>query len=109
MPRCGHVGTGERARRGGIDRAASCRGFGDLATIRMLIESGADVNAANRRKATPQFWALHDMTEVALLPEYGANVNAKNVDGRTPVYPRLANTGSSDKPLSQRCVYRRRL
>jgi ankyrin repeat protein len=61
-------------------------GFGDVATMKMLIERGADTNAANRRKSTPLFWALHDEAKVRLLLEHGANVNAKTVDGRTPVF-----------------------
>src|SRR5262249_19070759 len=42
-------------------------GFGDVATMKMLIERGADANAANRRKSTPLFWALHDEAKVRLL------------------------------------------
>lgn len=61
-------------------------GFGDVATIRLLLERGADVNAGNRRKSTPLFWALRDEAKVRLLLEHGANVSAKTIDGRTPVY-----------------------
>jgi ankyrin repeat protein len=61
-------------------------GFGDLATMRLLLERGADANAGNRRKSTPLFWALRDEAKVRLLLEHGANVNAKTIDGRTPAY-----------------------
>lgn len=61
-------------------------GFGNLATMRMLIEHGADANAGNNRKSTPLFWAISDEAKVRLLMEHGANVNAKTVDGRSPIY-----------------------
>src|SRR5215813_15050660 len=61
-------------------------GFGDLATMRLLLEKGADVNAGNKRKSTPIFWSLNDESKVRLLVEHGANVNAQSNDGRTPVY-----------------------
>ncbi len=61
-------------------------GFGDIATMKLLIERGADVNAGNRRKSTPLFWALRDEAKVRLLLDRGANVSAKTIDGRTAVY-----------------------
>jgi ankyrin repeat protein len=61
-------------------------GFGNLATMKLLLEHGADANADNKRKSTPLFWSLHDEAKVRLLLEHGANVNARNVDGRTPIY-----------------------
>src|SRR5262249_28198143 len=54
-------------------------GFGRLATMKLLLDAGADVNAANRRKSTPLFWALHDEAKVRLLLERGADINAKTV------------------------------
>jgi ankyrin repeat protein len=60
--------------------------FGDLATMRLLIEKGADVNSVNRRKSPPLFWALHDPAKVALLLEHGADLKLKSIDGRTAVY-----------------------
>ena len=54
--------------------------------MELLLDHGADVNAANRRKSTPLLWALHDVAKVRLLLEHGANVNAKTIDGRTAVY-----------------------
>ena len=61
-------------------------GFGNLATMELLLDRGADTNAGNKRKSGPLFWALHDESKVRLLLARGASVNAKNVDGRTPLY-----------------------
>jgi ankyrin repeat protein len=61
-------------------------GFGNLATMKFLLEHGADANAGNKRKSTPLFWALGDEGKVRLLLDHGANVNARAIDGRTPVY-----------------------
>ena len=60
--------------------------FGSLASMRLLLEHGAEVNAGNKRKSTPLFWALHDEAKVRLLLDRGANVSARAVDGRTPIY-----------------------
>lgn len=61
-------------------------GFGNLATMKLLLDHGAGANAGNKRKATPLFWALHDEAKVRLLLDHGANVNASSIDGRTPAY-----------------------
>ena len=65
-------------------------GFGSTATIKLLLDKGADVNAANRRKSTPLFWAIHDEAKVRLLLERGADINAKTVDGLTLMYQAAA-------------------
>ncbi len=65
-------------------------GFGDSATMKLLLDRGADVNAANRRKSTPLFWALREEAKVRLLLDRGANVSVKTIDGRTPVYQAAA-------------------
>lgn len=61
-------------------------GFDNLATMNLLLERGAEVNAGNKRKSTPLFWSLNDESKVRLLVEHGTNVNAQSNDGRTPVY-----------------------
>src|SRR5690348_1330624 len=42
-------------------------GFGDLQTMKLLLDHGADVNAGNKRKSTALFWALYDDAKVRLL------------------------------------------
>ena len=42
-------------------------GFGNLATMKLLLEHGADPNAGNKRRSTPLLWALHDEDKVRLL------------------------------------------
>jgi len=61
-------------------------GFGTISEMKLLLDKGADVNAANRRKSTPLFWGIHDAAKVAMLLERGANANARTVDGRTPAH-----------------------
>jgi ankyrin repeat protein len=61
-------------------------GFGNNATMKLLLDHRANVNAGNKRKSTPLFWSLHDEAKVLLLVNRGANVNARTTDGRTPVY-----------------------
>ena len=61
-------------------------GSGTIATVKLLLDKGADVNAANRRKSTPAFWAMHDEAKLRLLLDHGADINARTTDGRTLVY-----------------------
>ncbi len=61
-------------------------GFGTIETMTLLLDSGADVNAKNRRGATPLHWAVHDEAKVRLLISRGAQVNARQVEGRTPLF-----------------------
>jgi ankyrin repeat protein len=60
--------------------------FGSIDTMKLLLDAGADVNAANRRRSTPLHWSLHDEAKVRLLLTRGAAINAKQVEGRTPLY-----------------------
>ena len=71
---------------GGSTLLHHAAGFGTADTLALLIEQGADVGAANRRRSTPLHWAVPDEAKVRLLLDRGAGVNARNVEGRTPLY-----------------------
>jgi ankyrin repeat protein len=59
---------------------------GSIEVMRALIDAGADVAAANSRRATALHWAQPDAAKVALLLSKGAAVDPKTVEGRTPLY-----------------------
>ena len=59
---------------------------GTVEIMEALLDSGADLKASNRRKATALHWAISDPAKVKLLLMKGADVDAKTVDGRTPLY-----------------------
>jgi ankyrin repeat protein/mono/diheme cytochrome c family protein len=81
----------------GLHHAA---GFGTLDTVTLLLDKGADVNAKNRRSATPLHWAVHDEAKVRLLLSRGASINAKQNEGRTPLYQAsLLGSGNSTVKL----------
>ena len=61
-------------------------GFGSLEMMTWLLESGADVNAKNRRKSTPLHWAVHDTAKAKLLLSKGADLNARQAEGRTALH-----------------------
>jgi len=63
---------------------------GSLEIMEALLESGADVKASNRRKATALHWAISDPGKVKLLLMKGTDVDAKSVDGRTPLHTAAA-------------------
>jgi ankyrin repeat protein/mono/diheme cytochrome c family protein len=58
---------------------------GDTATVRALLDEGADVNVKNEAGASPLMRAVYHVDTAALLLDRGANVNAKSDDGRTPL------------------------
>lgn len=66
---------------------------GDLAALRALIESGADVNAPEGDGATALHWASHrdDLEAADLLIRAGADVNAANYLGVTPLWSASLN------------------
>jgi ankyrin repeat protein len=72
--------------------------FGSVATMKALIEKGADVNAKNRRRSTPIFWAIHDTARVELLLAHGADTTAKLIEGST-LLRQVALLGNSNATL----------
>ena len=57
--------------------------YADTATIRELLDRGADPNVANDAGATALMWAVSDIDKMRALIERGADVNVKSMDGRT--------------------------
>src|SRR5262245_51411784 len=59
--------------------------YADADLVRLLIERGADVNAANKEGVTPLMWAASDVDKVQLLLAKGAKINVSTGLGRTPL------------------------
>ncbi len=59
--------------------------YGDAATVKQLLDAGADPNVKNEAGATALMWAVNDLAKAQLLIEHGADVNARSDDRRTPL------------------------
>jgi ankyrin repeat protein len=59
--------------------------FGNVEQLKLLLESGADVNAANAFKSTALIWAGGDPVKSRLLIDHGADINIRNQQGRMPL------------------------
>jgi len=71
---------------GGSTALHHAAGFGDVATIKLLLDNGANVNAKNDRESTPLHWAVGSEEKVRLLLDRGADINARQADGRSTLY-----------------------
>lgn len=69
--------------------------FGNLQTLRLLLDAGADVNARNDFDATALLWAARDPAKAKLLIERGADVNIQSKQGRTPLMVAALRPGGS--------------
>lgn len=69
--------------------------YGDLATVRMLLDAGADPNLADHAGATALIWAVDDLEKTRLLLERGARINVRSGDGRTPLMLAAARHGAA--------------
>jgi ankyrin repeat protein len=69
--------------------------FGNLETVRLLLDAGADVNAHNDFDATALLWSARDPDKARLLIERGANVNVQSRQGRTPLMIASLRRGGS--------------
>ncbi len=70
--------------------------FGNLETVKLLLDAGADVNAKNDFDATALLWAARDVQKARLLIEHGADVNAQSKQGRTPLMLASLRNGGAD-------------
>jgi ankyrin repeat protein len=69
--------------------------FGNVESMKLLIDSGADVNVKNAFDATALMWCAHDVDKVRLLLSKGANVNVRSKQGNTALIIAAAD-GASD-------------
>jgi ankyrin repeat protein len=70
--------------------------LGSLESMRLLLDAGADPNAANDFAATPLMWCAGDAAKVRLLLSKGANADARSKLGRTPLMIAAAYDGATE-------------
>jgi len=68
--------------------------YGDLASVRLALDKGADVNAHNQAGANALMWAVDDLEKTRLLIERGADVNARSDNHRTPLMMAAGRAGN---------------
>lgn len=68
--------------------------YSDAATVRILLDRGANPNIANDAGATALMWAAGDLEKTRLLVDHGADVNARSDGGRTPLMITAGRGGS---------------
>jgi ankyrin repeat protein/mono/diheme cytochrome c family protein len=69
--------------------------YGDVATVRGLLDRGASVNMRNDAGATALMWAAADVEKTRLLIDRGADINARSDDGRTPLMIAAGRNGNA--------------
>jgi ankyrin repeat protein len=70
--------------------------LGSLESMRLLLDAGADPDAANDFAATPLMWCAGDAAKVRLLLSKGAKADARSKLGRTPLLIAAAYDGATD-------------
>lgn len=71
-------------------------GVGSAEGMRVLLDAGADPNAANKVGATPLMWCAGDNAKVKLLLARGASVTAVSAAGRTALHVAAYYDGSAE-------------
>ncbi len=70
--------------------------FGSPEAVKVLLDAGADANAANGFGATSLMLCVTEPAKIRLLLSHGADVNAKSKTGRTPLILAALHNGSED-------------
>jgi len=81
---------------GGITPLMYAALYRDVASVRRLLELGADATSKNDAGATALMWAVDDLETTRLLLDGGADPNARSVEGRTPLLLAAARAGGSN-------------
>lgn len=68
--------------------------YGNVESIRLLLDSDALVNAANDAGGTALMYAVDDLAKTQLLLERGADPNLRSGEGRTALLIAISNPGS---------------
>ena len=58
---------------------------GNLTSVQILLDHGADPNMANQQGVTALLWGATELPKVQLLLAHGAEVNARSAGGNTPL------------------------
>ena len=70
--------------------------YGNVASVKVLLDSGAKPNVRNEAGATPLMWAVNDLEKTRLLLDHGADVNARSEDSRTALLIAAGRFGSRE-------------
>ncbi len=70
--------------------------YGDVESVRLLLDNGADPNVRNEAGATALMWAVNDLEKTRLLLDRGADVNARSEDSRTALLIAAGQFGSRE-------------
>jgi ankyrin repeat protein len=70
--------------------------YSDTATMKWMLDEGADPNQKNEVGATALMWAAPDLEKMRLLVDRGADVNAQSDYGRTAAMMTAGHHGSVD-------------
>jgi ankyrin repeat protein len=69
--------------------------YGNVATVRRLLDLGADVNTRNDAGASALLWAVDDLEIARTLLDHGADPNVMSADRRTPLAVAAGRDGAS--------------
>jgi ankyrin repeat protein len=70
--------------------------YGSTDAVRILLDAGADTEAASQQNATALIYAASDLAKTSLLVEKGARVNAAAKDGTTPLMVAASVVGNTE-------------
>lgn len=90
-----NTGVNARDRRGSTPLMYAAA-LGSFDAVKLLVEAGARVNAANDFGATALMWCAGDSAKVRYLISKGANVQARSKLGRTPLSIAAMYDGASE-------------